>query len=101
MITRIKEGVSLKGIKPETVLAINLSQRTAERLGVRVFTITSVVREKGKGSVHPYGYAFDHTVEPNPENYTEELKWDLGEQYDIIGHDAGSGWHVHEEFDPR
>ena len=67
--------------------------------------LTSVCRDKGKKSVHPYGLAFDAVVLWSRCNMDSEclnaLGVRLGNEYDILLHDAGSGEHFHIEYDPR
>jgi hypothetical protein len=99
---RIKQGVKVQGIKPEILLALQLIDGVYRDYE---YIITSVWRERGPKSLHPYGYAVDFIyrgVEHDAAiRMTENFKKVIGEQYDLIYHDAGSGYHWHLEYDPR
>ena len=69
---------------------------------------TSIVREEDKVrfSLHPYGYGVD--ADTDRELPTDEWKAignsvadEVGPEYDVMVHDAGSGMHLHTEFDPE
>ena len=33
--------------------------------------------------------------------WTKRIRQHLGRDYDVVFHDAGTGWHIHVEFDPK
>jgi len=96
----IKKGVNLKGLKPEILLALIIADGLHKDM-----IVTSAVRDKGPKSLHPYGYAADEVYHgcdhDTHKDIVIELKEKLGNQYDVLYHNAGSGWHIHIEFDPR
>lgn len=110
MITTIDKGVNLKGLHPEAFHAWNTACTVGLGLGVTQLSLrlTSAVREKGKKSFHPMGYAIDIKYENLPRSTSmrdivSRLKLALGDQYDVVYHkdSDGVGKHIHIEFDPR
>lgn len=105
---RFKEGISLKGLQPQTVLGIQVAAGVFARFGL-VLTITSLNDgEHMDGSKHYDGLAFDcRTWDPeaDPEwtQLSEEVKWDmrnalsqaLGPEYDVLVKPT----HIHVEYD--
>ena len=93
-------------VAPQTLFGID---RTAAVFGQWGYDchITSVVRGRSleNFSLHPYGYAWDAVPGFNMaaarwEEIRGEVEAEVGEQFQIIVHDAGSGMHLHGEFDP-
>ncbi|MCA9506489.1 MAG: hypothetical protein KC616_25605 [Myxococcales bacterium] len=33
--------------------------------------------------------------------WSQRVSSRLGDRYDVLAHDAGSGWHIHAEWDPK
>ena len=104
---KIKKGVSLRNVQPQTALAFQIFCDTVYSFDPNaLIKLTSVTREKGKKSLHPYGLSFDAVVLwSNPsvddQSVKNALTARLGDEYDVIFHDAGSGLHWHVEYDPR
>lgn len=101
----MKIRAQLKGIQPE-ILAIKDEIDDIFQSHGYVCVMTSAVRESGPGSLHPMGFAmdFDATRHVNPVTWQQierEAKERLGDEYDVLAHDSGSGMHLHCEFDPR
>ena len=99
----IRAGV--KGLQPEIAIIFPLIDAIFTNHG-HVCVLTSAVRDKGPGSLHPMGFAadFDSMRDVNPVTWKlieKDAKEALGNQYDVLAHDAGSGMHLHVEFDPR
>jgi len=97
----IKPGVSVKGVRAETVFAMNEARAWCDRNGI-AFTITSCTEGKHmEGSLHYSGLAFDfRTRDMSPAMKTAcglSLQEALGEQYDVVLEKS----HCHVEFDPK
>ena len=96
---------SVRGLKEEIVLIVPIVDDVFKAHGLTC-VLTSGVRMKGSKSLHPYGYAadFDCTETITMETWKlieRDVRAALNDQYDVIAHNAGSGMHLHVEFDPR
>lgn len=99
-----KRGVTLNGVQPETVLAIQLAATIVEDLGGR-FVITSLTDGKewrSPNSLHVPGLAFDVRIWDFPTqedqlNLVEKLREALGGEFDVVLESD----HIHIEFDPK
>jgi len=103
---KIKNNVSLRNLEPHTVLGLIICEGIAPQTCIGgEMTITSLHRLKGPGSLHPYGYAVDFVIEGATRkecvNILPVMRNKLGGEYDLIFHNAGTGWHFHLEYDPR
>jgi len=100
---RIKQGVNLLGLQPQTTLAIIIFHSCysmLEKLGECVITSCSDGKHS-KGSRHYIGGAFDgRTRDLTPEQQhvlCDMLKECLTNQYDVVL----EGDHIHVEYDPE
>jgi hypothetical protein len=60
MNINLKDGVTLNGVRPETVLAIMVVAGVYARMGYK-YTVTSITDGKHKaGSLHYPGFGFDN-----------------------------------------
>lgn len=96
---------TLKGIQPEIAIICPVIDAIFTSHG-HVCVMTSAVRDKGPKSLHPMGFAIDfdstRTVDPVMwKRIEKEAREALGNEYDVLAHDAGSGMHLHVEYDPR
>ena len=104
--TRMK--AKLFGAKPELLYAMDRTLSVFFGKGLPCIW-TSIVRPKNfmrTFSLHPFGWAADCISDRHlpPEMWKEletDLREELGAQYDVLTHDAGSGMHAHLEFDPK
>jgi len=103
----IDARVNWFGIKPEMAVALDRVIALFFRSGFDC-RITSAIRPATLDtfSLHPFGYAFDAVPDAGwTKEYWERLRFDLahelGPQFDVLAHDAGSGMHMHVEFDPK
>jgi len=117
---RLKSGVKLTGLQPQTVLALSIAERVYERHGLEP-VVTSVNDSRhGPRSLHAAGAAFDlrlpsrcaaeaggrawgQSLEPVDRDVHRELASRLGECFDAVleQHQASAfDWHLHVEFDP-
>ena len=93
-------------VKPQTIYAMDRIIPAFHRRRLSVVWTSIVRAESGRFSLHPYGYAVDADTDrelPNDvwNEIREETIVELGDAYDIIVHNAGSGMHLHGEFDPE
>jgi len=101
----MKIRADVKGIQPEIALIKGEIDAIFTAHGL-VCVMTSAVREKGPGSLHPMGFAMDFDATRSVgvvtwQQIQREAQEALGSQYDVLAHDSGQGQHLHVEFDPR
>ena len=93
---KIKSGVRLHGVRPETVVAMMV---VSSLLGDR-FVVTSAIEGKhSRKSKHYTGCAFDvrtHNLD-NPLSTRNALAGLLGSDFDVILESD----HIHIEWDPK
>jgi len=104
---KFKKGVTVKFIKPEIVLAINVANQVYENLvSPEGVTITCVTDGKHKGHQHSLGYAVDIRTRSHgseqwlnslKEKIAEEIRLRLTDEYNVIVEST----HIHIEFDIR
>lgn len=101
-MVQFKEGVSVDGIKKETIEIIVILNTYFElRIG-KPFVITSCTDGKHmKGSKHYSGYAIDirtrHLSATEIDNFIAWFKSHHDEEYDIVLEKD----HIHVEYDPN
>ena len=98
---RIKQGVSILGLKPEALLGIVICSQVFKAFELDCI-LTSVVDSKhGRGSLHYVGFAFDlrskHVPSGDLSSITVSLKRALGKEFDVIL----EGNHFHIEYQPK
>lgn len=95
---QLKPGVRITGIRPETVLAIQIAHSVWKELREPTpLTITSVVEgTHSQGSLHYVGAAVDLRKLWTP-GFTAMLRDALGEEFDVVS----EGNHIHVEFQPK
>lgn len=101
-IPHIRAETSLRGMQPQTGLAIIIAIAVAATFDHRI-TITSVTDgEHMRGSLHYVGAAFDFVLDPWPDMATrqriaETLGLALGREFDVVLANS----HFHVEFQPK
>jgi len=103
----LKAWLSYEGIFVQTPIIYAMDRITAVffKRGLS-FEWTSIVRDEGNSfSLHPLGFAVDaDAINELPEAEWKDIgdgvAFELGPQYDILVHNAGSGMHLHTEYDP-
>ncbi len=100
MSLRFKEGVMLRGLKAETLLAMQVATDVVKEQEGKDCIITSITDGvHTQGSVHKDGEAFDmrsfHLS--NPGKVAAALKARLPSLYDVILEPD----HIHVEMDPK
>lgn len=99
---------SIFGIKPEILLGLDRAIACFFKQGFPTI-LTSGVRAINFDrdfSLHPFGYAVDLLsdrvlTDETWKSLEEDVRRELGHQYDILVHDAGSGMHMHIEYDDK
>lgn len=93
----IKDGVRIRGISPEILLAIQVAESVLEQAEEHL-VITSVTDGRHMaGSMHHIGEAFDMRLPMLAEEVTKELQWRLGSAFDVVLEPT----HIHVEHDPK
>lgn len=103
---KIKHGVRLTGLMPQTVLAMLIVERIYERRGLEC-VLTSVNDSKhSDNSWHYRGAAFDArtkqaALEGQEQVLRDEVQAALGIDFDVVIEDIGTeNEHLHVEYDP-
>ena len=98
---RLKEGVKIKGLQPEMVLAAQIVEGVYASYNNAECVITSV-RDgiHNTHSFHYVGYAIDFRTRHIPGGWLHKLERDikraLGSEFDVVLEKT----HLHVEFDP-
>jgi len=98
----IKKGVKIAGVRPETVLAMNIADAVVrEKTGTEMVVTSITDGVHGKGSLHYVGQAFDIRTRDFSKTTIAALvlllREHLGENYDVVIEST----HVHIEFQPK
>ncbi len=114
MALRFKDGVSLSGLQPQAVIGLMVAAEVyaEHEVDCWVTSVTDGAAGRLGTSLHPKGLAFDlrlpsRSTSPLPpglhldEDVRALLQVRLGSAWDVILHDAGSGNHIHVEWDPK
>lgn len=101
-IVRLSEGVTIRGIRPEILFAIERTREAFAAIELPKVTITSCTDGKhSSGSLHYVGQAFDFRTHDMSVEMTNQvvgyLIGLLGADYDVIRESD----HVHVEFQPK
>lgn len=100
---QLKTGVNVKGLQPETLLAMILVNQL--RAGIVITSINDSAHMKG--SRHYDGYAFDvrtHELQSDIEkdHLVGMIRQSLTQEYDVVFESRGlPNEHIHVEFDPK
>jgi len=90
----------VKGMQPEILLAIIITNELLSKMFKRDLTLTSVTDSHQPPSFHPEGLAFDMRTWgmswEDKTRFKKELENLLGGEYDVVI----EGTHIHVEFDP-
>lgn len=106
---RLKPGVKLLGIRSELIIGLMVAEEVYDNNGASL-TVTSLVDgTHGTNSLHYSGCAADLRIKDvylggaeelrkeNINNIFEELKVELGSDFDVILHST----HIHIEYQPN
>ncbi len=98
---RLKPGVRVLGIKPEILIAMNITDSIMQKHGVGFVVTSAVDGQHSPGSKHYAGLAFDMRIRHLTNTQTLQIKHELsealGESYDVVLEKT----HIHVEFDPK
>jgi hypothetical protein len=101
LIRKLKQGVRLKGLKPEMFFADSVVERAYEEAGATELVITSGVDGKhGENSLHYKGLALDYrrwSLGDDAPEVVAKIKNRLKDQFDVVLEKT----HLHVEFDPK
>lgn len=97
----LKPGISIRGIRPEVVLALSVAREVFMNVGAEL-TITSCTEGRhSRGSRHYTGLAADlrtrHLPHAKLEQIVPLLKQKLGAEFDVVL----EADHIHIEYDPK
>jgi len=97
---RLKDGVSLNGIKPEVVVALIVCNDIFKNYGQDMVVTSVMDGTHGSKSLHRYGYAVDirtrnFQYQSDIDLVVKDMKEYLTEDYDIIKESD----HIHLEYD--
>lgn len=104
---KLKAGVTLDGIRPELLLAIQIIESCWRSHFPEIdCVITSITDgEHKKGSFHYIGHALDlrtKNIKTGKEKFLIAIEDSLGENYDCVFEGVGQPWeHLHIEYDPK
>lgn len=97
---RLKPGVSLLGLRPETAIAMMAAQDVCRELGVPLVLTSVTDGRHSRGSRHYAGLAFDmrrrHMGPGQAAQARAMLAERLGDGFDVIL----EATHIHVEYDP-
>ena len=99
---KLKRGVRVRGVRPETVLAMMIAESILSERHIE-FTITSCTEGKhSRGSLHYSGGAFDMrsrdmSSQLQKIRIVDDLKEALGIDFDVVLEKT----HIHVEFQPK
>lgn len=96
-----KDGVSLKGLKPEILNILPVLDRIHAKVVLsRETVITDAISSRPYKSLHPQGYAIDIRIRDLTDeevlNLYVEIVMAIGQCYDVVQEDD----HIHIEYDP-
>lgn len=98
---KIKEGVSVRGIRPEIMLAITIIQDIFRELNVDCVITSAVDGQHSINSLHYVGFAIDirnkTIVVGERKRIRNRIKLHLGQEYDVIFETD----HYHIEYQPK
>ena len=97
---RLKYGVSVAGVRPEIVLAMQVAESVLRELGEELVVTSCLDGQHGRNSLHYVGLAFDlrtRDLKVDPSEVTARLREALGPQFDIVLEPT----HIHVECQPE
>jgi len=98
---RIKDGVSLAGLKKEMRIALIEADDIWKQHGQDLWVTEYMGGEHSAGSLHYGGYALDlrtrYFGDSEARVVSAKLREALGGDYDVVLHTT----HLHVEFDPK
>lgn len=108
---RLKPGVSLRGLQPQTVVGMLGVESLFAALNYELVITSCNDSTHGVGSLHGKGFAFDlrtkHILSTEAgvrktqlEKLRKEIAFALGEEFDVVlEYPGGEQEHIHVEYD--
>ena len=97
----IKDGVSVKGLQPEILVALFVADTIWSTHGQRLVVTAGTDGEHKEGSLHYEGLAVDlrtrYFDDMQKQWVEQELRDALGYEYDVVLEPT----HIHVEYDPK
>lgn len=107
-MNRIKEGVSLRGIRPELAIAYTIASAVLALYGLPAIITSGTDGTHGRGSHHYAGGALDLRTKHlrvssiPPRIFRDRIAAQLGSEFDVVLEDlGGDNEHLHIEFHPK
>ena len=102
----LKQGVRLRGLRPEVVMAALVVEGVYEKYGYTCVITSAADQEHSTGSEHYTGLALDFRLNSLPAatrpTIVSDVKAALGEDFDVLHESAGTpNEHLHVEYDPK
>ena len=98
---KLKEGVDILGIKPETLMAVMIADSVWTKHGQELVLTSVTDSVHSKYSRHNFGMAFDcrtrYFNEDEKVDVLMELREALGKHFNVIVHST----HIHVAYKPR
>ena len=98
---RLKKGVRITGVRPETVLGMHTCDSVFQKHGIEMVVTSVMEGSHSRASLHYPGCAFDLRNRNVPQELRNEITLELQEalqdDFDVIA--EGNHWHV--EFQPK
>ena len=98
----LKPGVSVRGLRPEMCVALQVAEPIFLGEGVALVVTSAVDGRHKRGSLHYVGLAVDLrtrdlATKKNRTRVHKKLRKALGDEYDVVLEKT----HMHVEFDPK
>jgi len=100
---KLKKGVKLAGVKPETILAMNVVDSVYKDYNDEL-TVTCIT-DSHKSGLHPKGWAFDCRIwafsGKRLDALCKSIVKALTDEFDVVLEPTRDQPHIHIEFDPK
>ena len=96
---KLKNGVSISGLRPEILVALIVAEGIAREEGSEIVVTSGVDGQHRAGSLHYVGLAVDlrRWNLRDPTAFVDRLKESLGPSFDVLLERT----HIHVEFQPK
>lgn len=97
---RLKQGVSLAGLKPEALAGMMLADEVFKAAAIDCVVTSGTEGKHSPGSLHYVGLAFDlrsRALYSLLDGVVQDLKGALGAEFDVVV----APTHIHIEFQPK
>ena len=98
---RLKPGVSLRGVQPETVAGMLIADGVCNDRMYELVVTSTTDGKHSTGSLHYVGHAFDMRTRDlstrDAQALAGALRESLGQEFDVVVEKT----HIHVEFQPK